>query len=104
MPTDNAATDSTGQKPAGDPAARLDEIRARVAELHRRIKTERDPTAVAELRTEVGKLTALLSELVRGGGTAGVEKAEQAAWPRDLNAGPESDGEWGADPAEVTRG
>ena len=47
MPTDTAATDSAGQKPGGDPAARLEAIRARVAELHRRIKAERDPKAVA---------------------------------------------------------
>lgn len=100
MPTDTQATDDAGKKPA----ERLKEIRARVAELRRRIKTERDPKAVAELRAEVGKLTALLSELAQGGGAAGVEKAEPVAWPRDLNAGPEGESEWGADPVEVAGG
>ena len=70
MPTDTRAIDSAGQKPAGDPAAQLQEIRARLAELNRRIKTERDPKAVAELRAEVGKLTALLSELTQAGGAS----------------------------------
>jgi hypothetical protein len=104
VPTDTAATDSAGQKPAGDPAARLQEIRARVAELQRRIKTERDPKAVAELRAEAAKLTELLSAVVRAGGAAKVDKAEQVVWPRDLSGGPDGDSEWGADPAEVAGG
>ena len=104
MPTDTVATDSAGQKPAGDPAARLQEIRARVAELHRRIQTERDPKAVAELRAEVGKLGELISELVAAAGAAGqVEKAD-AAWPADMNVQPEGQGAWGPDPAEVAGG
>lgn len=53
---DSAATDSRGQTAA----ERLKAIRSRVAELHRRIKTERDPKAVAELRAEVGKFTELI--------------------------------------------
>jgi len=102
--TDSAATNSTGQQPAGDPSARLKEIRARVAELNRRIKSERNPQAMAELRAEVGKLTELLSEMVRAGSGAQAKKAGQAVWPRDLNAGAEGEGEWGADPAEVVGG
>ena len=104
MAQDSASTSNATRQPAGDPAARLKEIRARVAELHRRIKTERDPKAVAELRAEVGKLTELLSEMVRAGSGAQAKKAGQAVWPRDLNAGAEGEGEWGADPAEVVGG
>ena len=91
---------------ASDPAARLKEIRARVAELHRRIQAERDPKAVAELRAEVGKLTALLSELIRSAAAkaGAVEKAAPVVWPRDLSAEPAGPGEWGPDPAEVAGG
>jgi len=89
-----------------DPAARLKEIRARVAELHRRIQAERDPKAVAALRTEVGKLTALLSELIRSAAAkaGAVDNAAPVVWPRDLSAEPAGPGEWGPDPAEVAGG
>jgi len=43
---DSATNDSRAETAA----ERLKAIRARVAELHRRIQTERDPKAVAELR------------------------------------------------------
>ena len=100
MAQDSATNDSRSQ-PA---AERLKAIRARVAELHRRIKTERDPKAVDELRAEVGKLGELISELVAAAGAgAQVEKADSdaAAWPADMNLQPEVDGAWGPDPAEV---
>jgi hypothetical protein len=96
---DSATTDSRAETAAG----RLKAIRARVAELHRRIKTERDPKAVDELRGEVGKLTELLSELARP--SAGVANASPVVWPRDLNTAEARDAaEWGADPAEVAGG
>lgn len=107
MAQDSAATDSRAQRTtAGDPAERLKGIRARVAELHRRIKTERDPKAVVELRAEVGKLTELISELVRASGSAPAEvrKSDPVVWPRDLNAVGEAPADWGADPVEVAGG
>lgn len=107
MAQDSAATDSRAERTtAGDPAERLKAIRARVAELHRRIKTEGDPKAVVELRAEVGKLTALISELVRAGGSAPAEvrKSNPVVWPRDLNVQSGEPGAWGADPAEVAGG
>ena len=104
VPSETTANQTAPSKPTGDPAARLGEIRARVAELQRRIQTEHDPKAVAELRAEAGKLTALLSELVRAGSVAKTDPAEVAAWPRDLNRASEDDVEWGTDPAEITRG
>ena len=63
MAQDSATNDSRSQTPA----ERLKAIRARVAELHRRIKTERDPKAVAELRAEIGKLGELIAELTAAG-------------------------------------
>lgn len=97
------STSSSAQPPAGDPAARLKEIRARVADLSRRIQSERDPKAVAELRGEVGKLTQLLSELIQSapGGSGAVTKAAPVLWPRDLSAASAAAGDWGSDPAEV---
>ena len=102
MAQDSAMNDSRAQTTA----ERLKEIRGRVAELRRRIETERDPKAVAELRAEVGKLTALLSELIQAAGAekGAVSKAAPVAWPRDLSAETQGDGEWGADPAEVVGG
>jgi hypothetical protein len=102
MAEDPAATDSRAQ-PA---AERLKAIRARVAELHRRIKTERDPKAVVELRAEVGKLTALIAELAQasGGKPGETRKAAPVVWPRDLNTVTGDAAEWGADPAEVAGG
>ncbi len=102
MAQDSAATDSRGQTAA----ERLKAIRGRVAELHRRIKTERDPKAVAELRAEVGKLTELIAELVQtsGGKPAETKKADAVVWPRDLSAEPASAPDWGADPSEVAGG
>lgn len=100
MAQDSATNDSRDQTAA----ERLKAIRARLAELHRRIQTERDPKAVAELRAEVGKLGELISELIAGAGPGGqVEKAD-AAWPADMNRQPQGHGEWGADPAEVAGG
>lgn len=100
------STSSRAQPPAGDPAARLKQIRARVADLSRRIQGERDPKAVAELRAEVGKLTELLAELIRAAssGPAAVTKAAPVLWPRDLSAESAEAGDWGADPAEVAGG
>ena len=103
MAQDSATTDSRAQTAA----ERLKAIRARVAELHRRIKTERDPKAVAELRAEVGKLGEIISELIAAAGTgAQVEKADSdaAAWPADMNLQPRANSEWGPDPAEVAGG
>ena len=96
----SATTDSRAQTAA----ERLKAIRARVAELHRRIKTERDPKAVAELRDEAGKLGELISELIAGARAGGqVEKAD-IAWPADLNVEPQDPDAWGPDPAEVAGG
>ncbi len=100
MAQDSATNDSRSQ-PA---AERLKAIRARVAELHRRIQTERDPKAVAEFRAEVGKLTDLLSELIAGAGVGGQAEKTTTAWPTDMNVQPEGHGEWGPDPAEVAGG
>ena len=100
MAQDSATTDSRAQTAA----ERLKAIRARVAELHRRIEAERDPKAVAELRAEAGKLGALISELMAAAGTGGqVEKAD-VTWPADLNVESPEPGAWGADPAEVAGG
>jgi F0F1-type ATP synthase membrane subunit b/b' len=103
---DPAATDSRAKPAAGDAAERLKAIRGRVAELQRRIKTERDPKAVAELRAEVGKLTDLIAELVQasGGKRSDAKKADAVVWPRDLSAEPAGTPAWGADPSEVTGG
>ena len=104
MPTDSSQTDTASQQPSGDPARRLKEIRDRVAELRQRIKTERDPKAQAELRAEVGKLTEMIAQLVRGGSDndGEVKKSDEVVWPRDLSAAAlSSSPEWGADPAEV---
>ena len=102
----DAAPNSNASPTASDPAARLREVRARVAELRLRIQGERDPKAVAELGAEVGKLTQLLSELISSAGTddSGVQKAEPMVWPRDLSANASAPGDWGSDPAEVARG
>ena len=99
MAQDSATNDSRSQ-PA---AERRRAIRTRVAELHRRIKAERDPKAVAELRAEVGKLGELISELTAAAGGAQVEKSD-FTWPADLNDGPADRGAWGPDPAEVAGG
>jgi len=103
---DSVSTKSATRQPAIDPAVRLKEIRARVSELHRRIKTERDPAALAELRAEVGKLTEVLTELAGSSGPppAPAAKAEPVVWPRDLSAEATSTADWGADPAEVAGG
>lgn len=101
------AQDSATDSRAATAVERLKAIRARVAELHRRIKTERDPKAVAELRAEVGKLTELVAELVQatGGKPGATRKAAPLVWPRDLNTAETGDtAEWGADPSEVARG
>jgi hypothetical protein len=97
------AQDSATDSRAETAAERLKAIRARVAELHRRITAEKDPKAVAELRAEGGKLTALIAELVQasGGKAAETKKAGAVVWPRDLSAEPEGTPDWGADPSEV---
>jgi len=94
---DPAMNDSRAQ-PADE---RLKAIRARVAELHRRIQAGGDPKAVAELRAEIGKLGAILSEAVAA--SRGTEKTEKAdtSWPADMNVRRERPGEWGNDPQEV---
>lgn len=100
MAQDSATNDSRSQTAA----ERLKAIRDRVAELHRRIKAERDPKAVAELRAEVGKLGELISELTAtAAGGAPVEKAD-FTWPADLNLEPTDPSAWGPDPAEVADG
>lgn len=99
MAQDSATSDSRSQTAA----ERLKAIRARVAELHRRIKTERDPKAVAELRAEIGKLGELIAEMTAGAAGAQVEKSD-FAWPADLNVEPADPGSWGPDPAEVAGG
>ena len=106
MAQDSASTSNATRQPAGDPAARLKEIRARVAELHRRIKTECDPKAMAELRAEVGKFTEVLTELCGSGGSGSspASKTTAVVWPRDLSAGASGTDDWGSDPAEVTGG
>ena len=106
MPQDSAETGSSIDQDEAGSAARLKEIRARVAELQRRIKTERDPKALAEMRAEVGKLTAMIAELVRAaGGNSEVSKSETVVWPRDLSAAELiSTPEWGADPEGLARG
>ncbi len=96
----NSATNDSRSQTA---AERLKAIRARVAELHRRIKTERDPKAVAELRAEIGKLGELIAEMTAGVAGAQVEKSD-FAWPADLNVEPADPGSWGPDPAEVAGG
>ena len=103
MAEDSAASDNSRAQPA---AERLKAIRARVAELHRRIKTEQDPKAVVELRAEVGKLTELIAELVQasGGRPGETRKAAPVVWPRDLNTVTGDAAEWGADPAEIAGG
>lgn len=98
MAQDPATNDSRAETAA----ERLKAIRARVAELRRRITAERDPEAVAELRAEVGKLSALIAELTAAG--ASVQKADVVAWPRDLNAVGDGPADWGTDPVEVAGG
>ena len=93
---------ATNNSRAETAAGRLKAIRARVAELRRRITAERNPGAVAELRAEVGKLGALIEELTAAG--ANVQKADVVAWPRDLNAVGDAPAEWGTDPVEVAGG
>ena len=93
---------ATNDSRAETAAERLKAIRARVAELRRRITAERDPGAVAELRAEVGKLSALIAEITAAGAT--VQKVDPVAWPRDLNAAVDAPAEWGADPVEVAGG
>ena len=95
MAQDSETNDSRPQTAAG----RLKAIRDCVAELHRRIKTERDPKAVAELRAEIGKLGELISELVSNAPSNPVEKSD-FAWPADLNVESAGPGAWGADPVE----
>lgn len=98
MAQDPATNDSRAETAA----ERLKAIRARVAELRRRITTEQDPGAVAEMRGEVGKLSALVAELIAAGGN--VQKADAVMWPRDLNAVGDGPADWGTDPVEVAGG
>ena len=104
VPSETTANQTAASRPIGDPAARLKEIRARVTELQRRIQTERDPKAVAELRAGASKLTALLSELVQAGAVAKAATGTPIVWPSDLNVATPDHGEWGSDPTEVARG
>ncbi len=93
---------ATNDSRAETAAERLKAIRARVAELRRRITAERDPGAVAELRAEVGKLSALIAELTPA--DENVEKSDAVVWPRDLNAVGDAPADWGTDPVEVAGG
>ena len=97
MPQDYATNDSRSA------TERLRAIRARVAELQHRVKTDRDPKAVSDLRAEIGKLSDLISELVAEARSNPVEKADHA-WPADLNVQSTGAGAWGADPVEVIGG
>ena len=95
MAQDSETNDSRSKSAA----ERLKAIRARVAELQHRIKTEGDPKAVAELRAEIGKLGELISELVSNVPSSPVEKSD-LAWPADLNVESVVPGAWGPDPVE----
>ena len=87
---------------ASDPAARLQEIRARVAELHATalaavaslqrsaVSDQQGKQATPELKADGRKLTA--------------GSRSEPMWPRDLSAEPAGPGEWGPDPAEVAGG
>ena len=84
---------------------RLQEIRVRVGDLHRRIQTEGDRLAIADLHLEIGRVQELLRELVQvteEKSDAGVAKSSES-WPHDLNTEP-AKGEWGTDPEEVSVG
>lgn len=100
--TPNAPTSGT----RGGTTDRLKEIRDRVAELQRRIKTDQDPKAVAELGAALGQLAELLDKLVAQPTNTPTAKAGDAtfAWPRDLSTPEEPQPTWGHDPREVTRG
>ena len=101
MAQDSTATDSATQSSRGNPAARLKEVRARLAEFRRRIRTERDPKNVADLRAEFDKLTEAVSQLVM---IPSKKVGDSVIWPRDLSAEPGGPGEWGDDPEELSRG
>lgn len=103
MPTGNDTNNTPAGPTGNDPAARLRDIRARVASLRERLSTECDPKLVAELNAEAGKLSDLLSELIRtaGGNAGSVTKSDPVIWPRDLSAEANEPGDWGTDPAEV---
>ena len=102
MPTSRQSNDNPAEPTGNNPAARLREIRAKVASLQGRIKTERNPKLVAELNAEVSKLSELLSEMISAVGTnAGpVTKSAPVIWPRDLTDESNKPSEWGTDPAE----
>jgi hypothetical protein len=106
VPSDSPTSASASGPTANDAAARLKEIRARVADLSRRIQAERDPKAVAGLRAEVGKLTELLSQLIQSAsdGSNAVSKSAPVVWPRDLSAESVRTNDWGTDPTEVAGG
>ncbi|MCA9626273.1 MAG: hypothetical protein KC766_01345 [Myxococcales bacterium] len=78
-------------------AGKLKAIRERVVVLEKRLREQPTPEAVAELQTEVEKLTHVLTEL----GTA--ESGNQDPWPRDLNTATTS-ASWGTDPEDVRGG
>ena len=96
------APNSSASATASDPAARLQEIRARVAELHATasaavaslqqsaISGQRPNSATRELKADSRWLTA--------------GSRSEPIWPRDLSAEPAGPGEWGPDPAEVAGG
>ena len=105
MPSYSPTSASASGPIANDAAARLKEIRGRVAELRRRLATERDPKAVAELRAEVGKLTELLSQLIQSASNSNaVSKSAPVVWPRDLSAESARTSDWGTDPTEIAGG
>ena len=102
MPKDTAA-----KQPAGgsrtETTDRLKEIRDKVADLQQRLKTDRDPKALAELGAEIGRLTGLLDKVIAqvGKQVVGKSDANAVVWPKDLSATMKSDPAWGRDPSEV---
>ena len=83
---------------------RLQEIRVRVGDLHRRIQNEGDRLAIADLHLEIGRVQELLRELqvAEEKSDADIAKSSES-WPHDLNSEP-AKGEWGTDPEEVSVG
>lgn len=96
---------STSGKPTPDAATRLKEIRARVADIQRRLKDKADPAVVRELQAEIGRLNEVLAEVTKTAATDATSTADApVTWPRDLSAAAADATTWGADPAEVVGG
>lgn len=90
------------ERASGDRAAaaagELKAIRERVVALEKRLREQPTPKAVAELQTEVEKLTHVLTGLADDAPAGG-----QDPWPRDLNTATAS-ASWGTDPEDVRGG